>query len=159
MEWRVEQLIKRSSTMEAWLSRIAALGVCTGWGTKRKAPFLAAFEVGRRTAVSKLQMWRTKGRFSPTPSRYLFLNTDETDDEVSSWSPIDFDSLYFLVRFIFQIYKVRYLLLCIKQLSGVLLPSCTWETFRSISILYKWICAYQNNQYVCSSRILNNIIR
>lgn len=104
MEWREEQLIKRSSTVERWRCRTAALGgACRVREEEEGLLSMVAFEVGRRPAVSKLQMWRTKGEVFPYTIAPPF-SSYWRDDEVSSWSPTELhlDSLCLLVRTVFR---------------------------------------------------------
>lgn len=79
------------------------------------SPFCGCIEVGRRPAVNKLQMWGTKGQVSraialpfPQQRRWGGLRLQPRG--------ITFNSLYLLARFVFQVYRGRCSLLCMKQL-------------------------------------------
>lgn len=84
-------------------------GVRVGWGKKRTAFFLLfhlKYEGGLQWANFRCE--EQKARFSPYTITLPF-SQHWLDDEVSSWSPTEFhfDSLYLLVRFIFQVYEAR----------------------------------------------------
>lgn len=102
-----------------WLCGIAALGVHVGWGEKRNGSFLLLhlkWEGGLQWAHFRCE--EQKARFSPYTIALPF-SQYPLDDQVSIWSPseLHFNSLYSLVRFIFQTYKARHSFLCIKQLN------------------------------------------
>lgn len=111
---------------------------CTGGEAGRGKPLSVAalkWEGGLRWADFSCE--EQKARLS-LHQLYLFLSW--RDGAVSSRSPEELPlTAYRSVSFVFQVHRGRRSSLCVKQLSGTMLPVCT-SRFRSASVLYNQIC-------------------